>query len=225
MLKPIKGQPGRFLETGSGQILNISEYREDDKYDTIVIYSYTAELITAGKQYVFFRDIERKLPIDTNFTQPSRLSMGEEMVVDRVGASIDLFMGETSASNDDFAKVVYNAHLRVNVNNLLLCEGPLVKFASGYGVTGSGIYTSVDTGNLGILVNIGVPSPAAVPKLVKTQTLTEKHEIIGYLTFFSRQWADWTHGSEIETAMPEIDSNFVPVKCWIHGLLKVAINK
>ncbi len=37
MLKPIKGHPGRFLDTASGQVLNISEYREDDKYDTIVI--------------------------------------------------------------------------------------------------------------------------------------------------------------------------------------------
>jgi hypothetical protein len=229
MLKPIKGQPGRFLETGSGQILNISEYREDDKYDTIVIYSDNFEHITAGTQYVFFRDVEKKFPIDTNLTQPSRLSMGEEMVVDRVGASVDLYAGEYSVANSDFGQVVFNGHLRVNVNNLLLAEGPLVKFASGYGLTGSGIYHTGDNlagvSNTGIFVNIGVPSQAAVPKLVRTQTLTEKHEFIGYLSFFSRAWMDRKQ-SQFEVGMAEIEySSVVPVKCWLHGLLKVAINK
>lgn len=227
MLKPIKGSPGRFLDTGSGQVLNISDYREDDKYDTIVIYGYELDSagITAGKQYVFFRDVERKMPIDTNLTQPSRLSAGEEMVIDRVGTSIDTYAGEWLVTNSDFGQVVYNAHLRVEVNKLLLTEGPMVKYACGYGVTGSGLI------GFGLapssFVNIGVPSSAAVPKLVKTQTITDKHELGGYLTFFSRAWADWNKtGTGAQIGMPEISkSSFVLVKCWLHGLLKVAVSK
>jgi hypothetical protein len=224
MLKPIKGQPGRFLETTTGQVLNISEYREDDKYDTIVIYGEEQDPITDGKQYVFFRDIERKLPIDTNFTQPVRLSMGEEMVVDRVGLSVDLFMGDSPVANIDMAKAIYNGHLRVNVNNLLLIEGPAVKFGCGYGLTGPGVYT--DFYGVSFFSNLGMPSPAAVPKLVRTQTLTEKHEIIGYFTFFSRRWADWKLANPAQVEPPAFEKNvFMPLKCWLHGLLKVAVNK
>jgi hypothetical protein len=226
MLKPIKGQPGRFLETGSGQVLNISEYREDDKYDTIVIYREDIDPITDGKQFVFFRDIERKLPIDTNFTQPVRLSMGEEMVLDRVGLSIDLYMGSSEVNNADFAQVLYNGHLRVNVNNLLLTEGPAIKFGCGYGLTGPGIYPDNSVFVGGFFVNIGIPSQAAVPKLLRTQTLTEKHEIIGYYTFFSRRWADWKLGTPVPVPQLELEKSlFIPVKCWLHGLLKVAVNK
>lgn len=39
MLKPIKGNPGRFLDDSTGQVLNIAEYREDDKYDSISTWS------------------------------------------------------------------------------------------------------------------------------------------------------------------------------------------
>lgn len=222
MLKPIKGSPGRFLDTATGQVLNIADYREDDKYDTIAIYGSSLETITAGKQYVFFRDIERKMPIDTNFTQPSRLSAGEEMVIDRVGTSIDAYAGEYLVYNADFGQVVSNAHLRVEVNKLLLTEGPMVKFASGYGITGSG---SLMYG-FSTFVNIGVPSPSAVPKLVKTQTITDKHELGGYLTFYSRSWADWKITTTTYVGMPDLDkSTFIFVKCWLHGLLKVAVSK
>jgi hypothetical protein len=225
-LKPIKGQPGRFLDTASGSILNISEYREDDKYDTIVIYGERFEAITAGKQYVFFRDIERKLPIDTNFTQPVRLSMGEEMVVDRIGASVEQMMGSYPVSNYDMAQVVFNGHLRINVNNLLLTEGPIIKFGCGYGLTGPGIYPDPLGLGASFFANIGVPSQAAVPKLLRSQTLTEKHEIIGYLTFYSRAWADWTRTNPESVGMPNFEKAlFIPVKCWLHGLLKVAVNK
>jgi uncharacterized cupin superfamily protein len=226
MLKPIKGHPGRFLDTSSGQVLNISEYREDDKYDTIVVYGDAQELIVAGKQYIWFRDIEKKHPIDTNFTQPSRLSAGEEMVVDRIGCSVEHMMGGSSstfyATSGDMMAIIYSGHVRVNVNGLLLADGPMIKFASGYGVAGM-VYNGV-AGD-GVL-NIGIPSPAAIPKLVKTQTLTDKHEIIGFLTFFDRSWADWKLANPIVVGMPVIEkSNFIPVKCWLHGLLKVAVNK
>lgn len=219
-LKPIKGHPGRFLDTSSGQVLNISEYREDDKFDTICIYGMAKELITEGKQYVFFRDIERKQKVDTNFTQPSRLSAGEQMVVDRVGTSIEAAAGDDLVDDTDFVKIAANAHFQVNVNSILLTEGPMIKYAAGYGYSGVG-----DTSTMSAVMNIGIPSPAAVTRLLKTQTLTEKHEIIGYLTFFDRNWADWTRGTPLELSMPEFIGPFIFVKAWLHGLLKVAVNK
>jgi hypothetical protein len=152
------------------------------------------------------------------------------MVVDRVGVSIDVAMGGNAndgsyfvASADQIA-TIFNAHLRINVNSLLLAEGPMIKFASGYGIGGM-IHNGIAGDGI---VNIGVPSPAAIPKLVKTQTLTEKHEILGFLTFFSRDWADWVRSTpHVDVGVPVIsdDTLFLPVKCWLHGLLKVAVNK
>jgi hypothetical protein len=46
-LRPIKGRPGKFLETQSQQVVDISDYREDDKYDTIAII---AGAVAAGTE-------------------------------------------------------------------------------------------------------------------------------------------------------------------------------
>ena len=218
MIKPIKGNPGRFLDTDTGKVLNIAEYREDDKYDTICIYSHANEAITPGKQYVFFRDIARKQAIDTNFTQPSRLGAGEKMIVDRIGISFPNVAPEASGPGEwfignDVAAIADWGHLLINVNSMLLTSGPVVKYASGYGLNGF------------LSLNLGVPSPAAAARLVKTQTLTENHEVIGYLTFYGREWADRPAYTPSAVPFVEFDNDFLFVKCWLHGLFKTAVNK
>ncbi len=217
MLKPIKGNPGRFLDTDTGKVLNISEYREDDKFDTICIPSFAAVPLTNGTQFIFFRDLTRKQAIDTNFTQPSRLAAGEKMVVDRIGLTWETTWGSIKSIHvsSDIQQLVNGAHLRIEVNRLLLTEGPAIKYAPGYGFSGS------STMDLSI-INIGTPSPAAVSRLLKTQTLTAEHEIIGYLTYFSRDWMD--NKFEVDYKQPEPSANYF-VKCWLHGLFKTAVNK
>jgi len=224
MLKPIKGHPGRFLEVGSGKVLNISEYREGDKYDTIAIYNDDAVPMHAGAEYIFFRDIERKRLIDCNFTQPVRLSAGERMVVDRIGLHVRNVVGDTPLLLRDFLRVAEDAYLRIDVNKLMLTEGIAITFASGYGLQAE--TTQDDTAGNAIQgsMNVGVPSQAAAPKLLKTQTLTEKHEVIGYLTFYGREWGNHAP-SEFEIAMPDIKSDVVFVTCFLHGLIKTAVNK
>ncbi len=224
MLKPIKGNPGRFLDTDSGKVINISEYREDDKYDTVGIVG-DGETIAEGTQYYFFRDLVRKQAIDTNFTQPSRLGAGEKMVVDRIGLSVEAACGNKLVIDDDVLKIISNAHLRINVNSLLLTEGPAIKYASGYGYSGMSSAFGLVSG--GSILNIGTPSPAAVSRLLKTQTLTAEHEILGMLTFFTRNWINALfHGSVGEDYVPPvIDTEIVLVKCWLHGLFKTAVNK
>jgi len=216
-LKPIKGHPGRFLDTGSGQVLNIAEYREDDKYDTILIPG-DENPIEYGRQFVFFRDIMQKRPIDSNFTQPSRLPAGEQMVIDRIGLNVRSCIGEDIAQTSDVKQIADCGFLRVEVNQLLLLEGPGIKFGSGYGLSG---FDFVD-GNL----NIGVPSTAAAAKLVKTQTITNRHEMLGYFTFYNRDWML----NEPDVAVTEIPNivllaDGVALTCFLHGLIKAAVNK
>jgi hypothetical protein len=210
-LKPLKGRPGQFLDTSTGKILNISEFREDDKYDTVHI---PAGAIAAGTEFIFFRDTAGKRLIDTNLTQQSRLSAGEEMVVERVGATIRLASGDDLPAPADIKKVAEDSFFRMEVNQLLLIEGPLIKFPSGYGL--AGVTTESDQG----IVSIGVASTASAAKLIKTQLLTQRHEIEGRLSFFGR--------TGFVTALPNplptlADSVLVTV--WLHGLVKAAVSK
>jgi hypothetical protein len=210
-LKPLKGRPGQFLDSSTGKILNISEFREDDKYDTVHI---PAGLITQGTSFVFFRSTEGKSLVDTNLTQQSRLSAGEEMVVERVGATMRLATGNDLPHPADFKKVSEDSFFRMEVNQLLLIEGPLIKFPSGYGLAGQTQET--DQG----IVSIGIASTASAAKLVKTQLLTQRHEIEGRLTFFGR--TGFT--TPLPNPMPTLSTS-VLVTIWLHGLVKAAVSK
>lgn len=226
MLKPIKGNPGRFLDTSTGQVLNIAEYREDDKYDSVFLPGEGTE-ITFGTQYIFFRDITSKQKIDCNFTQQSRLSAGEEMVVDRIG----LYPRHTIAGSGsllagadaDIIRIAEDGFFRVEVNSILLSEGPAFKYASGYGINGQPDPTGTNN-----TIGIGVASTAAAAKLVKTQVLSNKYEVIGYLTFYDRSWIldepSFPEKGEIGP-LSFVSSPGIIVTAFLHGLIKSAVNK
>jgi len=213
MLKPIKGRPGKFLETGTGKVLDISDYREDDKYDTEIL---PAKAVAAGTQLTFYRDVANKRRIDTNLTQQSRLSAGEEMIIDRVGVTLRSATGNLLPPPADLKRVAEDAFITFTVNQLLLIEGPVIKFPSGYGLAGN----TVENGQ-GI-VSIGVPSTAAAAKLLKTQLITSEHEIQALLTFFDRNWT----GGDLapEDRMPTLTTP-VFITAWLHGLIKMAVSK
>jgi hypothetical protein len=203
-LRPIKGRPGKFLETGTGQVIDISDYREDDKYDTVAL---PTGAVTAGQELILFRDVANKRDIDTNFSQQSRLSAGEEMIIDRVGLT----------APSDIKKLAECAFYRVEVNRLLLIEGPAIKFPSGYGLYGNTVEN-----NQGI-VSIGVPATASAAKLIKTQLITASHEVQGFLRFLDRNWA----ATEVPVVADRLPVFATPlfVTGWLHGLIKTASTK
>lgn len=213
-LRPIKGRPGKFLETGTNTVIDISDYREDDKYDTVVI---PAGLVAAGAQFIHFRDVANKNLIDTNFSQQSRLSAGEEMIIDRVGLTVRNASGNLLPTPSDVKKLTEDAFWSVTVNRLLLIEGPAIKFPSGYGLYGNTVEN-----NQGI-VSIGVPATASAAKLIKTQLITASHEVQATLTFFNRTWvtaAVIAAGDQMPTF-----SQPLLVTGWLHGLIKTASTK
>ena len=59
MLEPIEGQPGLFKNTQTGEIVNIRDFREGDKYDTIAVPGDNTD-IDAGTEFIFFQDIQGK---------------------------------------------------------------------------------------------------------------------------------------------------------------------
>lgn len=215
-LRPIKGEPGKFLDTVSGEVLDISDYREDDKYDTVAI---GAGAMPPNFQRLFFADeLGAKSLLDTNIQQLRQLSQGEEMIVDRVGMTVASATGNILPTPADIKKFVENAFVSFTVNRLVLIEGPVLKFPSGYGLHGN----TVETGQ-GI-VSIGTPSTAAASKLLKTQLLTSQHQFQGTLVFFDRQWPQLQAVIAAPDRMPTFQ-NALTAKAWLHGLLKVASTK
>jgi hypothetical protein len=211
MLKPIKGNPGMFYEVSSGKVLRIADYREGVKYDTIPIPDGT----NVPSEHFFFRDVYQKSPTDCNFTQPTKINPGERMIVDRVGIYSRLFVAYAE-SQYNMLQIGDNAHLRVEVNRLLFVEGPVWSFPTGYGWTIS--YEGF---------SMGSPAQTLAGKMAHTQTLTDKHDVVGILSFGSRRWCADVYNGELTPA--ELDTlNVVDpclVMCILHGLIKDALTK
>lgn len=207
-LIPVKGKPGLFLNKLTNQMVNIVEWREDDKYDTVTI---PAGLIAAGTFFNFFRDLQNKNMIDTNLTTARRLPAGEEMIIDRLWTYIPESTGNTNPTPTDVKKIGDNGYVKFQINRKDVAEGPLIKFPSGYGFAGN----TVEAGQ-GV-ITVGVPSTAAAAKLVREQYITHEHDLDAVLTFFGRGW-------DATIAMPTTLVT-LHVKAGVHGLVRAAATK
>ena len=213
-MQPIDGQPGLFRDSDTGQILNIRDFRETDKWDTIAIQEGP---IVPGTQFVFFADIQGKRDTDTNIKTPRKLSSGESMVLDRIGLYFRLALGDTIIVPRDIKKVVDNAYFRMKINDLLQAEGQAICFPSGYGMYGN--TTETDAG----IVSIGVPATNSAAKLIKKQLLNQNHELEGLLRFDPRQWLSQL-SPPIPYTNPSLEEPML-VTCFLHGLVRSAVTK
>jgi hypothetical protein len=223
-IEPIEGQPGLFRNTQTGEIVNIRDFREGDKYDSIVIPTGTT---AAGTEFVFFQDIQFKREIDTNFKTPRKLSAGESMMLDRIGLSVRLSTGGAFPAPVDIKSIVENGFFRLKVNDILQDEGPAIKFPSGYGLYGQTTETSQG------IVSIGVPATASAAKLAKKQLLNQNHELDGVLRYDARRWlliaasGPFTAGDELMRTNVNVGQNAAGtvVTCYLHGMIKAAVSK
>lgn len=233
-IRPIEGQPGLFREWDEtsgqfvGPVINIRDFREGDKYDTIAIPTGT---IAAGTEFQFFQDLQNKRTVDTNLRIPASVSKGESMVLDRIGLYVRSSTGLTFPPPQDVKTIVDNAYYKLEINGLLQDEGPAVKFPSGYG-----LYGQTNENNQGI-VAIGVPATASASRLIKKQLLNQNHEILGTLRFDERRWlfaganAPFQNAANavpaIVTVGPGTENTgaAVLVVNFLHGLIRAASTK
>lgn len=229
-LQPIEGQPGLFREVDEsgnpvGPVINIRDFREGDKYDSIAIDTGN---IVAGTEFLFFQDVQQKRLLDTNLKTPSKLSAGESMVLDRIGLYMRTGVGIAFPPPQDFKTVYDGAYFKLEINGILQDEGPAIKFPSGYG-----LYGMTNESGQGI-VSLGVPATASAARMVKKQLLNQNHELLGTLRFDTRPWL--TSGSSgfwsatgiipaitVQTTADE-DAGVV-VMCLLHGLIRAAVTK
>jgi len=219
-LQPIEGQPGLFRDSDTGAIVNIRDFRESDKYDSIVIPSQ--ETIGTGTEINFFSDLQGKRLTDTNFATQRKLSAGESMVLDRIGLYFRLATGNSISSARDIIRVVENCYYRLSINDILQEEGPAIKFPSGFGLYGN------TTENHTSIVSVGVPATASAARLIKKQLLNQNHELNGVLRFDARTWmgapnpAGFT--STVTVVQPILDNPLV-ITNYLHGLIRSAVTK
>lgn len=238
ILVPIQGQPGLFREvdeaTGapvSDRVVNIRDFREGDKYDTIAI---PTGQIAAGTEFTFFNNLQGKQQgVDTNLRTPSKLSAGESMVLDRIGLHVRLSTGVAFPPPQDIKTILENSFYRLKINDILQDEGPSIKFPSGYG-----LYGQTNENGQGIVTN-GVPATASTARLVKKQLLNQNHELDGRLQFNQRQWLTSTvlgpapfpvAGTElavitVQTSTSPPATAAVLVTNFLHGLIRAAVSK
>lgn len=219
-LQPIEGQPGLFRDTDTGQVVNIRDFRESDKYDSVVIPA--GEVIPTGSEIIFFQDVQAKRLTDSNFKTPRKLSAGESMVLDRIGLYFRLAVGDSITSGRDILKVVENSYYRLSVNDILQDEGPAIKFPSGYGM-----YGNTTENNLSI-VSVGVPATASASRLIKKQMLNQNHELNGLLRFDARTWAAAPNAAgftnTVNVVQPTLDTDLI-ITNYLHGLVRAAVTK
>lgn len=219
-LQPIEGQPGLFRDTDTGQIVNIRDFREGDKYDSIVIPAQ--EVVSTGTECVFFADIQGKRTTDTNFATQRKLSAGESMVLDRIGLYFRTAVGNSITSGRDIMKIVENCYYKLTINDILQDEGPAIKFPSGYGLYGN------TTENNTSIMALGVPATASAARLIKKQMLNQNHELNGLLRFDARTWTSAPNPAgftnNVVVVQPTLDTPLI-ITNYLHGLIRAAVTK
>ena len=198
---PVQGSPGVWVDRGGNkyQVLNV---REDVVYDTILI---PAGAIAAGSEFLFFTQFNQKRQGDSNMKSP-RLGSGVVMKIYHYGFKILDAAGNIIMLPRDMKKVISGGFAKIKLGGFDIAEGPVERFQSPFGLTGS--TTENDSG----LVSLGVPSQAAMRPLAEPIFVDQNADFEGSLRFDDHLW---TAGGMI---MPTLD-RIVAVRLYFLGLV------
>jgi hypothetical protein len=211
------GKAGELFIPALGRTIRQVEWREDDIYDTVVV---TGAAQTPGTSYDFFStNLDTKRGQHSNVRTQRRIASDNELVMFRAGLHPRGYMGNALAVFADIHKVAENAIFRLLLGDRLVTEGPMIKYQSGYGLSGfSGAATTVAATTINNSpVSVGVPSQAAAPVLLVPQEINSQDELNGSLRFES---AAWVSGYADTTP-----SAIVGVSCFLHGFIKKPLGK
>lgn len=204
-LKPIPGRPGHFVDQ-SGKVIVLTEAREADRYDT---ENQATGAITAGSSLSYFETKTDKKELDANFPEPNKLVTGSErFVMEWLGVNVQPASGTNIATGRDIKRVVAHGFLEFRLNRNVVEDGPLERFPSGYGLSGSSAQSNE------AVINLGVPATASVRGLKEQQVVTDQHTVKCSITFPSRAWL--TTGT-----LPTLDSE-IAIRIYCHGILESA---
>jgi hypothetical protein len=206
-MKSVLGKPGKFFDTRSKKLYDISQAYEGEKYDTICV---NAGAQAPGTAYTFFNNVGQKTRIDTNFRTQNRLDPNERLVLERLGIYLHTAVGQNLNTMNDIRRTLENSFMSFRVNQDILWEGPTTWLPSGYGVYGQTTETDQT------FASVGVPGTAAAARLRRKQMLTTEHSLEGDINFMLRTgWLNVGAGA-IAYVNPTIVGN-VLLKLVLHG--------
>jgi len=173
--------PGNFV-LPSGQSINLVDWRNGAIYDRVSL----GTSITAGQEFVYFRDIQNKNLVDTNLTTPNRLPNDWEAIVWKIGVAIDM-----DVTNADVLELMRGGYLEFKIAQTLYAQGPIWMFPSGYGIYGA-FATGGNTGAAYVLQanGNGAPSPAGVPRLDIPLYINKNTDFQGLIKYYSAETLD-----------------------------------
>lgn len=175
-LRPVRGQPGKFVVAGTNEVITILEYRDDIVYDTVNVQTGTTST-TFNNELLFFDNLANKKKRDTNFLQAHKIPQNWEVIIMKLGIYAHMVTGNTAWTPLDLKKIYENASLYVDVNEQPIADGWCMGYQTGMGLAGQ----TMETGQ-GI-VSLGTPSVAAAPTLLVPQKLINDHYVGGKLKF------------------------------------------
>lgn len=168
-------QPGQFV-LPTGQEINLVDWRNGSVYDRVSL----GTAITAGQEFVYFRDIQNKNYVDTNLTTPNRLPNDWEQIVWKIGVTID-----QDVVNADMLLLMRGGYLEFKIAQTMYAQGPIWMFPSGFGIYGAYATTATAT-TLQANAN-GAPSPAGVPRLDIPLYITKNVDFQGIIKYYSAE--------------------------------------
>lgn len=204
-------QPGMFTIPALGnKSFQLTQWREDDFYDTVW---QPIGAITAGTILTYFRDVQSKSKQHCNLVNPSRLPSGSQMVLNRIGLHINQALGQQLAAGGDILKLAHAGAFTFTLNqDRIVAQGALVKFQSGYGITGATTDTTANS------FTTGVPSSASAPQLLVALPVEPTDDLGGEIRFDGAAWITAAGGA---FTMPTLTSTLgVAITCFLHGLIK-----
>lgn len=176
-------EAGTLYIPALGKAIKLVEWREDDFFDSVSTGAVNAgSTPTAGTSLEFFRDLANKNLQHTNLRTPRRIPAGSEFIMSRIGILPAQAQGNVVYLPSDIVKAAYGVTLTFKINDRLVSEGPLFKYQSGYGVTGS------TTENAAGLATIGVASAAAAPNLMVAQPIMDDDDLVATVDFRAASW-------------------------------------
>lgn len=196
-----QGDPGVYVIPELGKEVKIVDLDEHDFFDVQVL---AAGALAANSVLEYFATISStKKLIDQNVKTARKIPGGEAFLLRRVGVHCPGAVGNTTPAPSDLKKAYENGFLDLRINDDVVCDGPLTRFPSGYGLVGT-----TNESDQGFVTN-GVASTVAAQLRMREQAINEKHELSATITYYDHVWD--------ATNMPTFLTK-VWVRLHLHGL-------
>lgn len=164
--------PGGVVLTDTNKRVNILDRKEDNYWDTVILGDRTAPYAVPANTIIsYFTQVSTKGRHLTAFNTDNRIIGNEQILVTKLGVVPKLYWGQTLITDASIKSALEGSYLEFRKNDNIKKKGPPVFWQSGYGFAGATMEAN------DVFSSIGVPSPAAIPDLLRPFELHDDDNI------------------------------------------------